>query len=65
MGKTKDLFMQMAESFMQGVNVEREMRDRMADEEYQYTIYKKGKFNPDNEKHVEIIQETQQAIKEN
>lgn len=52
MGKTKDLFMQMAESFMQGVNVEREMRDRMADEEYQYTIYKK-------------VRETQQSIKEN
>ena len=41
MGKTKELFMQMAQGFMEGINIERELRNRMADEQYQYTIYKK------------------------
>ena len=45
MGKTKDLFIQMAQGFMDGVNIERELRGRMADDEYQYTIYKKNKNN--------------------
>ena len=43
MGKTKELFMQMAQGFMEGINIERELRGRMADEEYQYTIYKKNR----------------------
>ena len=43
MGKTKDLFIQMAQGFMDGVNIERELRGRMADEEYRYSIYKKEK----------------------
>ena len=45
MGKTKELFMEMAQGFMDGINIERELRGRMADEEYQYTIYKKNKNN--------------------
>ena len=43
MGKTKELFMQMAQGLMEGINIERELRDRMADDEYQYTIYKKNR----------------------
>ena len=43
MEKTKDLFMEMAQGFMDGINIERELRSRMADEEYQYTIYKKNR----------------------
>ena len=43
MGKTKELFMQMAQGFMEGINIERELRDRIADDEYQYTIYKKNR----------------------
>ena len=33
----------MAQGFMEGINIERELRGRMADEEYQYTIYKKNR----------------------
>ena len=40
MGKTKELFMQMAQGFMEGINIERELRGRMADDEYRYSIYK-------------------------
>ena len=45
MGKTKELFMQMAQGFMEGINIERELRGRMIDDEYQYTIYKKNRNN--------------------
>jgi len=41
MGKTKELFMEMAQGFMEGINIERELRGRMADDEYRYSIYKK------------------------
>jgi len=52
MGKTKELFMEMAQGFMEGINIERELRGRMADEEYQYTIYKnnRNKKTKSNEK---------------
>ena len=43
MGKTKELFMQMAQGFMEGINIERELRGRMAEYEYQYNIYKKNR----------------------
>jgi|9_EtaG_2_1085328.scaffolds.fasta_scaffold10526_9 hypothetical protein len=43
MGKTKELFMQMAQGFMEGVNIEKELRGRMADDQYQYTIYKNNR----------------------
>ena len=43
MGKTKELFMEMAQGFMDGINIERELRGRMVDDQYQYTIYKKNK----------------------
>ena len=67
MGKTKELFIQMAQGFVEGLNIERELRGRMADDEYRYTLYKKkeDEFNPDNEKHMEIVRETEQAIEEN
>ena len=66
MGKTKELLMQMAQGFMDGLSIERELRGRMADDEYRYALYKnREEFNPDNEKHMEILRETQQAIKEN
>ena len=41
MGKTKELFMQMAQGFMEGINIERELRGRMADDEYRYALYKR------------------------
>ena len=43
MGKTKELFIQMAQGFVEGLSIERELRGRMADDEYQYTIYKKNR----------------------
>tara|TARA_R100001440_G_scaffold1395_1_gene4637 strand:+ start:121 stop:285 length:165 start_codon:yes stop_codon:yes gene_type:complete len=43
MGKTKELFIQMAQGFMEGISIERELRGRMADEEYQCIIYKKNR----------------------
>ena len=43
MGKTKELFTQMAQGFIEGLSIERELRGRMADEEHQYTIYKKNR----------------------
>ena len=67
MGKTKELFIQMAQGFVEGLSIERELRGRMADDEYRYALYKKkeDEFNPDNEKHMEIVRETQQAMEEN
>ena len=41
MGKTKELFMEMAQGFMEGINIERELRGRMADDEHRYALYKK------------------------
>ena len=41
MGKTKELFMEMAQGFMDGINIERELRGRMADDQYRYSIYNK------------------------
>jgi hypothetical protein len=43
MGKMKDLFISMQEGLMQGADVDREIRQRMLDDEYRYTIYKKEK----------------------
>jgi len=51
MGQMKELFISMQEGLLQGVAIVNAQRER--------------EFNPDNEKHVEIMQETQQAIKEN
>ena len=51
MGQMKELYIQMQEGLMQGITIANAQRER--------------EFNPDNEKHVEIMQETQQAIKEN
>jgi hypothetical protein len=41
MGKTKELFIQMAQGFVEGLSIERELRGRMADDEYLYALYKK------------------------
>ena len=43
MANIQELFMEMAQGFMEGINIERELRGRMADDEYQYTIYKKNR----------------------
>ena len=51
MGQMKELFISMQEGLMQGITITNAQRER--------------EFNPDNEKHVEIMQETQQAIEEN
>ena len=39
----KDLFISMQEGLMQGADVDRETRQRILDDEYRYTIYKKEK----------------------
>ena len=41
MGKTKELFMEMAQGFLEGLSIERELRGGMADDEYRYALYKK------------------------
>jgi len=51
MGQMKELFISMQEGLMQGITITNAQRERQ--------------FNPDNEKHVEIMQETQQAMEEN
>jgi len=51
MGQMKELFISMQEGLMQGITITNAQRER--------------EFNPDNEKHVEIMQETQQAMEEN
>tara|TARA_R110000772_G_scaffold75229_1_gene163371 strand:+ start:1068 stop:1241 length:174 start_codon:yes stop_codon:yes gene_type:complete len=51
MGQMKELFISMQEGLMQGVAITNAQRER--------------EFNPGNEKHVEIMQETQQAMEEN
>ena len=56
MGQMKELFIQMQEAYLQGAYLEKEAIDKLVNVE---------EFNPNNEKHVEIMQETQQAIKEN
>ena len=39
----KDLFISMQEGLMQGADIEREVRQRMLDDEHRYVIYKKEK----------------------
>ena len=39
----KDLFISMQEGLMQGADIEREVRQRVLDDEYRYVIYKKEK----------------------
>tara|TARA_R110000744_G_scaffold337304_1_gene442542 strand:- start:161 stop:415 length:255 start_codon:yes stop_codon:yes gene_type:complete len=78
MGNMKELFIQMQEAYLQGAYLEQEAIDKLVAEKKQQILAKTIKqfndrvkdnnveeFNPDNEKHVEIMQETQQAIKEN
>ena len=78
MGNMKELFIQMQEAYLQGAYLEQETIDKLVAEKKQQILAKTikqfndnvkdnnvGEFNPDNEKHVEIMQETQQAIKEN
>ena len=43
MGLTKELFTALRDGIIDGLNIEREMRERMIDDEYRYTIYKKDK----------------------
>ena len=78
MGNMKELFIQMQEAYLQGAYLEQETIDKLVAEKKRQILAKTIKqfndsvkdnnveeFNPDNEKHVEIMQETQQAIKEN
>ena len=64
MGQMKELFISMQEGLMQGVAITNAQRERQLDNEHKMSVSVE-EFNPDNEKHVEIMQETQQAIKEN
>jgi len=78
MGNMKELFIQMQEAYLQGAYIEQEAIDKLVAEKKQQILAKTIKqfndsvkdnnvkeFNPNNEKHVEIMQETQQAIEEN
>lgn len=78
MGQMKELFIQMQEAYLQGAYLEQEAIDKLVAEKKQQILAKTIKqfndsvkdnnveeFNPNNEKHVEIMQETQQAIEEN
>ena len=78
MGNMKELFIQMQEAYLQGAYLEQETIDKLVAEKKQQILAKTIKqfndhvkdnnveeFNPNNEKHVEIMQETQQAIEEN
>jgi len=49
---------------MQGVAITNAQRERQLDNEHKMSVSVE-EFNPDNEKHVEIMQETQQAMEEN
>lgn len=64
MGQMKELFISMQEGLMQGVAITNAQRERQLDNEHKMSVSVE-EFNPDNEKHVEIMQETQQAIEEN
>jgi len=64
MGQMKELFISMQEGLMQGVAITNAQRERQLDNEHKMSVSVE-EFNPDNEKHVEIMQETQQAMEEN
>jgi len=49
---------------MQGVAITNAQRERQLDNEHKMSVSSE-EFNPDNERHVEIMQETQQAMEEN
>ena len=40
MGKLKKLFLEMQQAMIEGRQIEKEMQDRMRDDEYRYSIYK-------------------------
>ncbi len=68
MGQMKELFISMQEGLMQGVTIVNAQRERQLDDEHKMSVSKKSsveEFNPDNEKHMEIVRETQQAMEEN
>jgi len=64
MGQMKELFISMQEGLMQGITITNAQRERQLDNEQKMSVSVE-EFNPDNEKHVEIMQETQQAMEEN
>jgi len=49
---------------MQGITITNAQRERQLDNEHKMSVSVE-EFNPGNEKHVEIMQETQQAMEEN
>jgi hypothetical protein len=68
MGQMKELFISMQEGLMQGVTIVNAQRERQLDDEHKMSVSKKSsveEFNPNNEKHMEIVRETQQAMEEN
>ena len=68
MGQMKELFISLQEGLMQGIAITNAQRERQLDDEHKMSVSKKSsveEFNPDNEKHMEIVRETEQAIKEN
>jgi hypothetical protein len=64
MGQMKELFISMQEGLMQGITITNAQRERQLDNEHKMSVSVE-EFNPGNEKHVEIMQETQQAMEEN
>ncbi len=68
MGQMKELFISMQEGLMQGITITNAQRERQLDDEHKMSVSKKSsveEFNPNNEKHMEIVRETQQAMEEN
>tara|TARA_R100001443_G_scaffold28581_1_gene41773 strand:- start:311 stop:475 length:165 start_codon:yes stop_codon:yes gene_type:complete len=41
MGELKKLFLDMQQAMIEGRQIEKEIQDRMRDDEYRYSIYKK------------------------
>ena len=64
MGQMKELFISMQEGLMQGITITNAQRERQLDNEHKMSVSVE-EFNPGNEKHVEVMQETQQAMEEN
>ena len=77
MGHMKDLFISMQEAYLCGADIEKETARKIVARQRQDALVEAlnnftqtddsegEEFNPDNEKHMEIVRETEQAIKEN
>lgn len=77
MSRIKELFISMQEAFLHGADIDKKINRMIVAKQRQEALVKtlknftqtddsgKEEFNPDNEKHVEIMQETKQAMEEN